>query len=111
MDELAKKVMFEKATEKPFTSPFLKNNQNGTYTCKNCNSELFSSKHKFDSGTGWPSFFEAKNTEFRQDNSYGMQRIEVVCKKCKAHLGHFFEDGPKNKRYCINGVALKFEKE
>ncbi|MFT4311523.1 MAG: peptide-methionine (R)-S-oxide reductase MsrB [Candidatus Woesearchaeota archaeon] len=110
MEELAKKVMFEKQTEKPFTSSLLNNKKTGIYTCKNCGAELFSSRHKFDSGTGWPSFFESKNTIFKEDHSHGMIRIEVLC-KCGAHLGHFFKDGPKNKRYCINGICLNFQEK
>ena len=110
MDEKTKKVMFEKQTEKPFTSEYLHNQKIGIYTCKNCQRELFNSKEKFDSGTGWPSFFEAKNVDLKIDKSHGMIRMEALC-KCGAHLGHFFEDGPKNKRYCINGICLEFQEK
>ncbi len=103
-------VLIEKETEAPFSGALLKNKENGTYTCVQCGNELFSSKDKFDSGTGWPSFKDAKNIELKKDESNGMARIEVICKKCGGHLGHFFEDGPYEKRYCINSVCLEFKK-
>jgi len=110
------KVLREKATEKPFTGKFLKNKEKGKYICAGCGAELFSSEAKFDSGTGWPSFFDANSSsvELRKDNKFGMNRIEVVCKKCKGHLGHLFDDAPQTptgKRYCINSCSLKFEKK
>ena len=115
-EKLGKKsyrVLREKHTEPPFSSALLKNKEKGVYECKVCGSELFSSSSKFDSGTGWPSFTKAiqKNVELREDTSYGMVRNEVVCKKCKSHLGHVFEEStPTGKRYCINGLSLEFKK-
>ncbi len=115
-------IMRERGTEKPFTGKFWNEHGGGMYRCAACDSKLFSSDAKFDSGTGWPSFSEPadlKNVEFREDLSYGMKRIEVLCKKCGSHLGHVFEDLPpgrqavlgKNaRRYCINSCALKLEK-
>lgn len=117
LTEDQKRVMFEGGTESPFASDLLKNNEEGMYKCANCNNELFSSDTKFDSGTGWPSFDDIAHNdavETREDKSYGMNRVEVLCKRCGAHLGHVFDDGPKDttgKRYCINGTCLAFEKE
>jgi len=108
-------VLREKGTEAPFSGKLLHNQEKGVYMCASCGAELFSSDTKFDSGSGWPSFFDAdkKNIELKDDFSLGMHRIEVLCKKCGGHLGHLFDDGPKptGKRYCINSVALDFEKE
>ena len=89
---------------------------NGTYTCAGCGQELFTSDTKFDSGCGWPSFYDPKNkdrVEYHEDNSYGMQRIEVTCSRCGGHLGHVFPDGPEptGQRYCINSVSLNFQKK
>ena len=108
-------VLRQKGTERPYTSEFNNNNDSGVYVCKGCGTELFSSNTKFDAHCGWPSFYESinkENVEEILDKTQGMIRTEVVCKKCKGHLGHVFNDGPSDKtglRYCINGVSLGFE--
>jgi len=106
-------VMFEKGTEPPFSSPLLNEKREGEFCCKCCHKPLFGSYAKFDSGTGWPSFYEPLSKDVIEeeiDTSHGMVRIEVHCAKCKAHLGHLFEDGPPptHLRYCINGICLIF---
>ena len=112
-----RRVAREGGTEAPFTGAFVNNHEKGIYTCAICGTELFSSDTKFDSGTGWPSFTNPANlehVELRKDSSLGMERTEVVCKTCGAHLGHVFDDGPVEKggkRYCINSVCLEFEKK
>lgn len=108
-------VLRNQATEPPFTGKYVHAKDDGTYHCAGCGAELFSSDTKFESGTGWPSFYEpavAESVEARQDNSHGMMRTEVVCARCGGHLGHLFDDGPNptGLRYCINSCALDLEK-
>jgi peptide-methionine (R)-S-oxide reductase len=109
-------VLREQGTERAFTGPFWNNHEDGVYRCAACGAELFDADTKFDSGTGWPSFTEPKvaaAVETRTDNSLFMKRTEVVCKRCGGHLGHVFDDGPRDAggmRYCINGCALDFDK-
>jgi peptide-methionine (R)-S-oxide reductase len=107
-------VLIEKGTEPPFTGKFYKNQKEGVYVCAGCGQELFRSDTKYDSGSGWPSFWtpiSLDNVDLKSDHSSGMERIEVVCSKCGGHLGHVFDDGPKptGQRYCINSLALDFK--
>ncbi len=110
-------IMREGGTEAPFTGKYFDEHSKGMYKCAACGQELFSSDAKFDSGTGWPSFTDPvnlKNIELVQDDTHGMNRMEVRCKNCGSHLGHVFDDGPKDKggkRYCINSVCLDLEKK
>jgi peptide-methionine (R)-S-oxide reductase len=110
-----KEIMFNKATEAPFSGALLKEKRSGSYHCVNCGEVLFASDAKFDSGSGWPSFTEPANLNhvtLTTDTSHGMIRTEVTCTHCGAHLGHVFDDGPAEKggqRYCVNSLCLKFE--
>lgn len=109
------KVVRQKATERPFTGALYNNHAKGMYQCVACGQDLFSSDTKFESGTGWPSFDQPVNkehVELHEDRSLFMKRTEVVCKNCGAHLGHLFDDGPREttgQRYCINSAALHFQ--
>jgi len=108
------RILRQKGTERAFTGPYANAKERGVYTCAGCGTDLFLSDTKFDSGTGWPSFYQPvspENVETEEDRSFFMRRTEVVCRRCGGHLGHVFPDGPRptGQRYCINGAALGFQ--
>ncbi len=110
------RILREKGTEMSGSGRLLYEKRKGMFVCAACGNELFSSDTKFESGTGWPSFYDvakSESVELKEDKSHGMNRIEVICRKCGGHLGHLFDDGPKptGKRYCINSLALDFKEK
>lgn len=108
------KILREKGTEMAFTGKYYNHKEDGTYTCAGCDYELFSSETKFDSGTGWPSFYQSLEKDRiieKEDKTLGMTRVEILCARCESHLGHVFTDGPNptGLRYCVNSVSLDFK--
>lgn len=109
-------ILRRAGTERPWSGEYVENHDDGVYRCAGCQAELFRSTDKFESGSGWPSFTQpavAEAVEVREDKSHGMVRTEVVCRRCGGHLGHVFDDGPRDatgQRWCINSLSLEFEK-
>ncbi len=116
LSEEQKDVLFNKSTESPFSGALLHNEEDGDYLCANCGAILFGAETKFDSGSGWPSFYDVKDTKavsLKEDDSLGMQRVEISCAQCGGHLGHVFHDAydqPTGMRFCINSLSLDFKK-
>ncbi|HTM22486.1 MAG TPA: peptide-methionine (R)-S-oxide reductase MsrB [Kofleriaceae bacterium] len=113
LSEEERRVILDQGTERPFCGLFLDNKKDGVYVCRLCGLPLFASSAKFESGTGWPSFFQPvdpDHVEYLEDGSHGMRRVEIRCVRCGGHLGHVFDDGPRptGKRYCLNSVSLAF---
>ena len=109
-------ILRKKGTELAFTGKYLNYKKDGMYVCAGCGNPLFSSETKFDSGSGWPSFWDViskESVELKSDNSFGIKRVEVVCSRCGGHLGHVFDDGPRptGNRFCINSLSLDFEEK
>ena len=109
-------ILRKKGTEPAFTGKYVNYKKEGIYVCAGCANPLFSSETKFDSGSGWPSFWDViskESVELKSDNSFGMKRVEVVCNRCGGHLGHVFEDGPRptGKRFCINSLSLNIKEK
>ncbi len=111
------RIMREGGTESPFTGKYVNHHEDGMYACAACGNSLFASDTKFESGSGWPSFYDVLskgNVELKSDSGHGMTRTEVTCANCQSHLGHVFDDGPKDKtglRYCINSACLDFKQK
>jgi peptide-methionine (R)-S-oxide reductase len=115
LDPMSYEVLRKGGTERAFTGKYWDNHDKGTYVCAACENELFNSDTKYESGSGWPSFYRPISPEAvdtNADNSHGMRRVEVVCQRCGGHLGHVFDDGPAptNQRFCMNSAALKLKK-
>ncbi len=114
LSDLEYYVLRQKGTERPFVGQYTDTEEEGIYTCAACEFELFAAEHKFHSGCGWPSFWselETANIEHKSDTTHGMRRVELLCSNCGSHLGHIFNDGPRDKtgmRYCINSISIHF---